>query len=305
MQNGRIAQAGTFKQLLKQNTGFEVLVGAHNQALKSVQAVESSTTQTPTVDEESTLITELAQTKQDSDHNICVDMSKKEGKLVHEEEREKGSIGKEVYWSYLTLAKGGVLVPFIILAQSSFQLLQIASNYWMAWACPADSTEIVNGMAFILLVYTLLAVGSALCILLRASFVAIAGLLTSEKLFNNMLNSIFRAPMSFFDSTPTGRILNRVSFINRQLIHLTVFNHIKSLIINVQASTDQSVIDLEMANRIGWCAFSTIQLLGTMAVMSQVAWEVFAILIPVTAICIWYQVRNSIQDQAIIKGYNL
>ncbi|XP_076921706.1 putative ABC transporter C family member 15 [Bidens hawaiensis] len=265
MQNGRIAQSGTFKELLSQNIGFEVLVGAHDQALEAVQAVESLSRETEqTGDEESTLITELTQTRQDSDHNLCVDMPKKEGKLIHEEEREKGSIGKEVYWAYLTLAKGGVLVPFILLAQSSFQLLQIASNYWMALACPADSTEIVNGMGFILLVYTLLAVGSAFCILLRASLVAIAGLLTSEKLFNNMLNSVFRAPMAFFDSTPTGRILNR-------------------------ASTDQSVIDLEMANRIGWCAFSTIQLLGTMAVMSQVAWEVFAILIPVTGVCIWYQ----------------
>ncbi|KAD5960457.1 hypothetical protein R6Q59_013564 [Mikania micrantha] len=267
MQDGRIAQSGTFKQLMKENIGFEVLVGAHNQALESVQAVEISSREsekTPTSDQESTLITELPQTKQDSDHNLCADMSKIEGKLVHEEEREKGSIGKEVYWSYLTLAKGGVLVPFILLAQSSFQLLQISSNYWMAWACPTDSTEIVNGMAFILLVYTLLALGSAFCILIRASLVAIAGLLTSEKLFNNMLISVFRAPMAFFDSTPTGRILNR-------------------------ASTDQSVIDLEMANRIGWCAFSMIQLLGTMAVMSQVTWEVFAILVPVTAICIWYQ----------------
>nr|XP_043640204.1 putative ABC transporter C family member 15 [Erigeron canadensis] len=265
MQNGKIAQYGTFKELLKQNIGFEVLVGAHNQALESVQAVESSSRETDptTIEEEPTLMTELTQ-KQDSEHNLCVDISGKEGKLVHEEEREKGSIGKDIYWSYLTLAKGGVLVPIILLAQSSFQLLQIASNYWMAWACPTDSTEIVTGMGFILLVYTLLAFGSSLCILVRASLVAIAGLLTSEKLFNNMLRSIFRAPMAFFDSTPTGRILNR-------------------------ASTDQSVIDLEMANRIGWCAFSMIQLLGTMAVMSQVAWEVFAILVPVTAICVWYQ----------------
>ncbi|XP_071693711.1 putative ABC transporter C family member 15 [Rutidosis leptorrhynchoides] len=266
MQNGRIIQSGTFKELLKQNIGFEVLVGAHNQALESVQAVESSSRETEQtqVDEEPILIAELGQTKQDSEHNLCVEISKKDGQLVHEEEREKGSIGKEIYWSYLTLAKGGVLVPIILLAQSSFQILQIASNYWMAWACPTDSTEIVTGMGFILLVYTLLAVGSAFCILVRASLVAIAGLLTSETLFNNMLHSIFRAPMSFFDSTPTGRILNR-------------------------ASTDQSVLDLEMANRIGWCAFSTIQLLGTMAVMSQVAWEVFAILIPVTAVCVWYQ----------------
>lgn len=57
-----------------------------------------------------------------------------------------------------------------------------------------------------------------------------------------------------------------------------------------QASTDQSVLDLEMANKLGWCAFSIIQLLGTIGVMSQVAWEVFVIFIPVTAICIWYQV---------------
>ncbi|KAI3729908.1 hypothetical protein L6452_18580 [Arctium lappa] len=266
MKNGRIDQMGTFKELLNQNIGFEVLVGAHNQALESVLAVESSSRESEQapVNEEPTLITELSQTKQDSEHNLCVDMSKKDGKLVHEEEREKGSIGKEVYWSYLTLAKGGFLVPIILLAQSSFQFLQIASNYWMAWACPTDSTEIVTGMGFILLVYTLLAVGSSLCVLLRASLVAIAGLLTSEKLFNDMLHSVLRAPMAFFDSTPAGRILNR-------------------------ASTDQSVIDLEMANRIGWCAFSTIQLLGTMAVMSQVAWEVFAILIPVTAVCVWYQ----------------
>lgn len=213
MQNGRILQSGTFQELLKQNIGFEVLVGAHNQALESVQQVESSsreTEQTP-VDEEPTPITEVEQTRQDSEHNLCVDMSEKEGKLVHEEEREKGSIGKEVYWSYLTVAKGGFLVPIILLAQSSFQLLQIASNYWMAWVCPTDTSEIVSGMGFILLVYSLLAFGSALCILVRASLVAIAGLLTSEKLFSNMLHSIFRAPMAFFDSTPTGRILNRVS----------------------------------------------------------------------------------------------
>jgi len=37
-------------------------------------------------------------------------------------------------------------------------------------------------------------------------------------------------------------------------------------------------------------AFSIIQLLGIIAVMSQVAWQVFIIFIPVIAICVWYQV---------------
>ncbi|KAL7125988.1 hypothetical protein ABFS83_14G154400 [Erythranthe nasuta] len=276
MQNGKIAQAGTFDELLKQNIGFEVLVGAHNQALESVQSVENSSrisdhAPAPADNEaaaaaeaDAAANQEFPHTKQDSEHNLCVEITEEEGRLVQEEEREKGSIGREVYLSYLTTAKRGVLVPIIILAQTSFQVLQISSNYWMAWACPAGDDLPLIGMRFVLFVYTLLALGSAFCVLIRASLVAVAGLMTSEKLFSNMLNSVFRSPMAFFDSTPTGRILNR-------------------------ASTDQSVLDLEMANKLGWCAFSIIQLLGTIAVMSQVAWEVFVIFIPVTAICIWYQ----------------
>ncbi|KAL3739076.1 hypothetical protein ACJRO7_020469 [Eucalyptus globulus] len=271
MRDGRIAQAGKFEDLLKQNIGFEVLVGAHSEALKSILTVENSsrTTQDPTADGKSSKdfnsTAEIQPREHDSEHDLSLDKSEKEGRLVQDEEREKGSLGKEVYWSYLTTVKGGVLVLIILLAQASFQILLVASNYWMAWVFPPTSdTEPVYKMDIILLVYVLLAVGSSLCILLRALLLAVAGLWTAQTLFTKMLHSVMQAPMALFDSTPTGRILSR-------------------------ASTDQSVLDLEMAWSVGWCAFSIIQLLGTIAVMSQVAWEVFVIFIPVTAICIWYQ----------------
>lgn len=226
MQNGKIAQAGTFEELLKQNIGFEVLVGAHSQALESVLTVESSSRTSEHAAVETEMDTdananqEFPHTKQDSEHNLCVEITEKEGRLVQDEEREKGSIGKEVYMSYLTTVKRGALVPIILLAQSSFQVLQISSNYWMAWACPTGDNEPITGMHFVLLIYTLLAVGSAFCVLLRASLIAVAGLLTSEKLFSKMLNSVLRAPMAFFDSTPTGRILNRVSMLKKYTIIL-------------------------------------------------------------------------------------
>lgn len=270
MKNGKIAQAGSFEELMKQNIGFESLVGAHSEALESILSVETSsrTLDHATNDGESNTDSnpgsEFPHTQQGSEHNLSVEITEKEGRLVMDEERETGSIGREVYLSYLSIVKGGVLVPIIILTQSSFQVLQIGSNYWMAWACPTGNSQPVFEMNFILLIYIILSVGSSLCVLVRATLVAITGLMTAEKLFSKMLHSVMRAPMAFFDSTPTGRILNR-------------------------ASTDQSVLDLEMANKLGWCAFSIIQLLGTIAVMSNVAWEVFVIFIPVTGVCIWYQ----------------
>ncbi|XP_074263121.1 putative ABC transporter C family member 15 [Silene latifolia] len=266
MQNGRITQAGNFNELLEQNIGFEVLVGAHNQALESILAVEGSqsTLSQNQYHSETKPSSEQIQRKDSVEDNL-EEIKEKQGKLIQDEEREKGSIDKEVYWQYLTMVKGGLLVPIIVLAQTSFQALQIASNYWMTWACPTsgDGTPIA-GMDYVLLIYSLLSIASSLGILVRSTLSAKVGILSAQRLFENMLHSVLRSPMSFFDSTPAGRILNR-------------------------ASSDQSVLDLEIAQRLGWAAFSGIQLLGTIAVMSQVAWEVFLIFIPVTAICIWYK----------------
>lgn len=225
MQHGRIAQAGRFHELLRKNIGFQVLVGAHSQALESILNAENSsrllltdvseipeTSSSNRSDEENTENTRFQNIdRQDSEQDLCQDIADR-GKLMQDEERERGSIGKEVYWTYLTAVRGGALVPIIVTAQSLFQILQVASNYWMAWASPpTTATDPVVGISLLFLVYMLLSAGSALCVLVRAMLVAITGLLTSQKFFENMLNCILRAPMSFFDSTPTGRILNRVS----------------------------------------------------------------------------------------------
>lgn len=81
-----------------------------------------------------------------------------------------------------------------------------------------------------------------------------------------------------------------IGFLSGYSLNCSFYNDSNTWKLLFQASTDQSVLDLEMANRIGWCAFSIIQILGTIAVMCQVAWQVFVIFIPVTAVCIWYQV---------------
>ena len=72
-----------------------------------------------------------------------------------------------------------------------------------------------------------------------------------------------------------------------QFIYLYFAN---SCIQNLQASTDQSEVDTNIADQMGTVAFSIIQLVGIIVVMSQVAWQVFVVFIPVFAACVWYQV---------------
>ncbi len=37
------------------------------------------------------------------------------------------------------------------------------------------------------------------------------GLTAAKRLHNNMIGSVLKAPMRFFDKTPLGRIINRIS----------------------------------------------------------------------------------------------
>ena len=89
------------------------------------------------------------------------------------------------------------------------QILQVGSNYWMTWAAPIAEEGRMTSRKLIL-VFTALSFASSLFVVVRSLAVSLAGVLIAQKFFLDMIRCIFRAPMSFFDSTPAGRILNRV-----------------------------------------------------------------------------------------------
>lgn len=211
MKDGKITQSGKYEEILNSGSDFMELVGAHEKALSSLNSTETMPTS------ENVKLNEVKDSgANEKEVNHKLEVKKEEivepkAQLVQEEEREKGRVGFMVYWKYITTAYGGTLVLFILAAQILFQSLQVGSNYWMAWATPVskDAKPPVKGSTLIL-VYVSLAIGSSLCVLVRAVLLAAAGFKTATILFNKMHMCIFRAPMSFFDSTPSGRILNRV-----------------------------------------------------------------------------------------------
>ncbi|GLT83654.1 hypothetical protein SLE2022_019310 [Rubroshorea leprosula] len=270
MKDGEITQAGKYNDILSSGTDFMELVGAHKKALSALDSVEAgSLSAGVSLNEEGGVSSTIRNMQKEENNDVqngkTADIVGPKEQLVQEEEREKGRVGFSIYWKYITTAYGGALVPFILLAQTFFQVLQIGSNYWMAWATPVseDVMPLVEASTLIM-VYVALAILSSFCVFARAMLLNTAGYKTATLLFNKMHHCIFRALMSFFDATPSGHILNR-------------------------ASTDQSTVDLNIPNQVGALAFSMIQLLGIIAVMSQAAWQVFFVFIPVIATSVWYQ----------------
>lgn len=227
LKDGRIIQSGKYEDLLQAGTDFRALVSAHHEAIEAMDILECSSEDPeddnnvigkriePTPSIVDNLSKGMIENKCSAEKKAIKE--KKKGKrsrrkqLVQEEERERGRVSFNVYWSYMAAAYKGLLIPLIVLAQSSFQILQIASSWWMAWANPQTEGSIARANSTVLLVvYMALAFGSSCFVFIRALLVATFGLAAAQKLFVKMLRTIFKAPMSFFDSTPSGRVLNRV-----------------------------------------------------------------------------------------------
>ncbi|KAJ0601534.1 putative ABC-type xenobiotic transporter [Helianthus annuus] len=257
LRDGRITQAGKYNDLLNFGSDFMDLVGAHKEALSAIDSMGT------TVDQEQTGSSK--KNTNDDQNGKSDDSSGSKAQLVQEEEREKGRVGFSVYWKYVTTAYGGALAPLILLVVILFQVLQIGSNYWMAWASPVSASDPAPvTSSTLIIVYVALSAGCALCVLARGLLIATMAYKAATILFHQMHLAIFRSPMSFFDSTPSGRILNR-------------------------ASTDQSAVDLQIPYQVASFVFAIIQLLGIIAVMSQCAWQVIIIFIPVAGMCVWLQ----------------
>lgn len=206
MKNGRIVQSGKYKDLIAETTGELVTqMAAHSKSLNQVKPPKkfNKSYSSKGYHQENQSEVEVIEEKV---HNFC----HRDGipEKSQQEETETGRVKWHVYSTFATCAFRGALVPLILLCQVLFQALQMASNYWIAWGTEEEDRVSKDKLIGI---FALMSGGSSIFILGRAVLLSTIAIETAQRLFQGMITSVFRAPLSFFDSTPSSRILNRVS----------------------------------------------------------------------------------------------
>ena len=126
--------------------------------------------------------------------------------MISDEEKQKGDVGLQPYCDYFRVAGGALLLLYIVLSQGAFVVGQVSSNYWLASAIlnPNIDSGLLVG------VYASISLCSGAFVYGRARLVVLLSLRASKAFFSGMINSIFRAPMAFFDTTHVGRVLIQV-----------------------------------------------------------------------------------------------
>ncbi|KAI9162259.1 hypothetical protein LWI28_025524 [Acer negundo] len=252
LERGKVTQSGSYQELLLAGTAFEQLVNAHrdavtvlgpsnNEGQEETQKVDKDQIVWPAEPSRTYLV------KENSEGEISA-----KGlpgiQLTEEEEKGIGDVGWKPFLDYLLVSKGTLVLCIGILAQCGFLTLQAASTFWLAYAIQIP--KVTSGL--LIGVYTGVSTLSAVFIYFRSFYIVQMGLKASKAFFSGFMNSIFKAPMLFFDSTPVGWILTR-------------------------ASSDLSVLDFDIPFSILFAVSGGVELLVTIGIMTFVTWQVLIV----------------------------
>ncbi len=146
-------------------------------------------------------------------------------RLIEEEERATGALKADLYFSYIkmlgTKAALLLLVGLFILRE----VVSVGSDFWLAyWAADGRTPGGLFLMGFILL--GMLAVTITF---LRTIYLALRGVKAAQKLHNKLLSGVLHAPLSFFEVTPIGRVLNRFSKDQKVIDQQVIFKFLEGM----------------------------------------------------------------------------
>ncbi|KNE55572.1 hypothetical protein AMAG_01463 [Allomyces macrogynus ATCC 38327] len=227
LKDGKIVEQGTFDDLMAADGAFAEQMRNFGGLTSSSGSDESSDEEESTTEANSVAhlvakkvvdVTDDDAHEGDSSGDSVVRLSrngttkskpaKTAGKLMQAEERSTGSVEWEVYKSYMRAMGGVGGVSLILGVLILSQVFRVGNDLWLsAWTSGWQnlSQNVYLG------VYFGWGVGQAASNVLSAMQFAFGGLRAARAMHREAVLRVTRSPMSFFDTTPLGRVINRFS----------------------------------------------------------------------------------------------
>ncbi|KAI9353217.1 P-loop containing nucleoside triphosphate hydrolase protein [Zopfochytrium polystomum] len=229
LDKGTIAQVGTYKELIRDESGALAgmmrgyTVGGPNDkqgkrhashktvASRSTGRSNSASSASTDAEDAAAAVAELEAELDDEDEmeeDKAAEAAKGDRDIVEEEDRATGRVEGKVWLGFFKATGGWLVVIPILLFAAVQQAASVLGSQWLSWWAQDKFGLDLSG--YIRIYGALGGIQSAALFVWTA--LVIAGIFTASIYYHKAaLARLMRAPMSFFESQPIGRILNRFS----------------------------------------------------------------------------------------------
>lgn len=184
MENGKVVEEGLPQELVAQEGRFASFVGG------SIGNADGSTDPTALDEEEPPT------------------PDKPKGQLVQKELRASGKVKREVYMAYLR-GMGWWRVAVCLLLGILTYAAFVGTDQWLAYWVETRNDNGSDNDSLNVFIYCVFAVAFTCLEISRGMAVAFACVATSKHVHDKCISHLLRAPMSYFDETPSGRLISR------------------------------------------------------------------------------------------------
>ena len=189
LNNGTIAEQGSYAQLYRQN----------GQLRKMVDAVEKRTERGDKKSDKH----EAAKPKKASKTEDAPS-----GNIVADEDITTGAIRGSTWWSYIRAAGGWKIIIALVLSILSQQAGAVMLNQWLTWWTTKRFQEKIE---FWFGIYDGIGVATALLMVVVNAFIFLGVIAASRTFHSKAFSGVIGAPMGWSHANPAGRVINRFS----------------------------------------------------------------------------------------------
>lgn len=190
MEHGKMQAVGTFDSLVRDHQGFRTLMETTaEEGRERGSSDPDAAGPAAAPDKEKT-------------------KARKGAALMQQEERAEAGVPWSVYGAYVkasgSLLNAPLIIFFLLLSQGANIMTSLWLSYWTSDRFKLSTGQYIG-------IYAGLGGLQALLMFAFSIVLSVLGTRASKRMLRDAVNRVLRAPMSFFDTTPLGRITNRFS----------------------------------------------------------------------------------------------